>query len=97
VTSPATAVPVGPVNVKVVALMVAGFIALLKAAVTIVSVQAPVEPLSGATVVTKGGVRPAFAPVLSGSLHAVAIMSSKNDVKQIVFAPYLRISIVLLD
>ena len=47
VTCPISAVPLGPVRVKVVELIVAGFIALLKVAVTIVLIQAPLAPLSG--------------------------------------------------
>jgi hypothetical protein len=46
----------GPVNVKVVALIVAGFMATLKVAVTIVLGQTPTAPARGVTEITVGGV-----------------------------------------
>ena len=52
----------GPVTVKVVLLMKAGFIALLNVAVTIVLIQAPLESLKGATDVTVGAVRVGLPP-----------------------------------
>ena len=94
-TCPATAGLVGPVKMKVAALMVAGFICLLKAAVTIGLVQAPVEPY-GATAVTTGAVRPALPPVLSGSLHPIMTTRSRNAVKLIVSVRYLCMAITLL-
>jgi hypothetical protein len=75
---------------KVVALMVAGFIALLNVAVTIVLMHAPPAPLRGATDNMVGGVRVEFL-LLSGSLHPVATMNSRKDMKQIVCALYFRI------
>ena len=57
-TVPATGVAPGPVTVKVVALIVAGFIALLNVVViTVVLAEATVEPFSGLTEVTLGEVR----------------------------------------
>ena len=66
---------------KVEAFIVAGFIASLKIAETIVLVHAPLEPV-GATVTTVGGVRPG-PTVLSGSLHALVTRSNSIVVKQI--------------
>ena len=80
-------VPVTPgATIKVVALMVEGFIALLKVTVTTELGQTPAAPLRGVTEATVGGVTVGFVPVLSGSLHpaAKAKMSSRNAVKQIV-------------
>jgi len=70
-------------TVKVVALMVAGFIALLKVAV-ITALGQTVAPLTGVTETTLGGVTVGL-PALSGSLHpaAKAKMSSRNAVNQI--------------
>jgi hypothetical protein len=68
---------------KVVSLIVAGFIALLKVAVMIELGQTPAEPSGGATEVTVGGVVPGF-PALSGSLHPAPIISSRNARKHIV-------------
>jgi hypothetical protein len=84
VTCPISAVPLGPVRVKVVELIVAGFMALLKVAVTIVLIQAPLAPVSGATDTATGAVKPGFPPDSSGSLHPVATKSSRIDMKQIV-------------
>ena len=69
---------------KVVALMVEGFIALLKVTVTVALGHIPVTPLTGVTEATVGEVRVELVPVLSGSLHPAAKMSSRNAVKQIV-------------
>jgi len=55
VTTPATGVVPGPVKVKVVVLMVEGFIARLKVAVTTELGQTPVEPFSGVSEITVGG------------------------------------------
>jgi hypothetical protein len=43
-TVPATAVPPGPVTVKVPVVIEAGFIAMLKVAVTVVLISTPVAP-----------------------------------------------------
>jgi hypothetical protein len=43
-TAPATATPPGPVTVKVEAVIVAGFIAVLNVAVTVVLMRTPVAP-----------------------------------------------------
>ena len=83
-TCPLTGVVPGPVKVKVELSMVDGFIASLKAAVTMVLGQAPLAPLGGATDITVGRVKLGFPPPLSGSLHPVATRSSRNDMKQIV-------------
>jgi hypothetical protein len=82
--------------VKVVTFRVAGFIALLNVAVTIVLRQAPLAPPKGATVVTVGGVRVGFPPVLSGSLHPIVVIRSRNAMKQIVRVLYLRMAVTLL-
>jgi hypothetical protein len=65
-----------------VSLIVAGFIALLKVAVTIVFGQAPTAPSGGATEITVGGVTPGL-PALSGSLHPAPKTSNRNAVNQI--------------
>lgn len=70
-------------TVNVVALMVDGFIALLKVAVTTALGQMPAVPLRGVTEATMGGVTVGLLPLLSGSLHPAAKMSSKNAMKQI--------------
>ena len=70
----------------------AGFIALLKVAVTIVLGQAPTAPLGGATEITAGAVRPGFVPDLSGSPHPATTMSSRNAANQILWLFSLRIS-----
>jgi hypothetical protein len=77
-------VPLTPgATVKVVALMVEGFIALLKVAVIVALGHIPAAPLSGVAEATVGGVTVELMPVLSGSLHPAAKMSSRNAVKQI--------------
>jgi hypothetical protein len=65
--------------------MVAGFIASLKVAVTMVLGQAPLAPFGGTAAATVGGVSPGIgAAFLSGSLHpALKIkMSSRNAENQ---------------
>jgi hypothetical protein len=70
------------VNVKVVVLIVAGFIASLKVAVATESVQTPVAPLGGMTgVVTVGGVRSGLEP---GLQHPGLKMSSRNAMNHVV-------------
>jgi hypothetical protein len=78
-------------TVKVVALMVEGFIALLKVIVTTVLGQTPAAPLRGTTEAALGGVTVGLVPVLSGSLHPAAIMSSRNAVQQSVRFLYVDI------
>src|ERR1700688_4455007 len=85
----------GAVNVKVVPLIVAGFIALLKVAVTIVLGHAPIEPLGGATEITVGAVKPGLG-LLSGSLQSAPTISSRNVMKQILRWLYLRMTFILL-
>jgi hypothetical protein len=68
------------VNVKVVLLIVAGFIATLKVAVTTVLGQTPAAPLGGNSEVTVGGIRPGLAP---GLQHPELKMSSRNAMNQI--------------
>jgi hypothetical protein len=58
--------------------------ASLKVAVTIVFAHTPVEALGGATEITVGAVRPGTPVCLSGSLHPVAQMSSRNAVNHII-------------
>jgi hypothetical protein len=76
-------VPITPgVTVKVVALMVAGCIATLKVAVITAVGQTPAAPRGGVSEITVGGIRPGLVPVLSGSLHPAAKMSSRNAMNQ---------------
>ena len=82
VTCPATGAEAGPVSVKVVALMVDGFIALLNVAVTAALAHVPVAPLAGITEFTVGAVTPGLLPARSGSLHPVAKTSNENAVNQ---------------
>jgi len=77
-------VPVTPgATVKVVALMVEGFIALLKVAVITALGHMPTAALGGVSEITVGGVRVGLVPDLSGSLHPAAKMNSRNTVNQI--------------
>jgi hypothetical protein len=71
----------GPVNVKVAPSIVAGFIATLKVAVTIVLGQTPAAALSGATGITVEGVKSELTP---GLQHPELRMSSKSAAKQTV-------------
>lgn len=71
-------VPVTPgLTVKVVVLMVAGFIASLKVAVMAAREHTPVEPLGGVTE-ARAGVRPAISVLRSGSPHPLAKMSIRS-------------------
>ena len=83
----------GPVNVKVVPLIVAGFIARLKVALTGALGHAPVEALRGVTEVVVGGMRPGLAP---GLQHPGLKMRSKNADNQILALLYLRMTVNLL-
>ena len=65
----------GPVSVKVVALMVDGFIALLNVAVTAALAHVPVAPLAGITEFTVDG----YARVIAGT---VWITTSGSENKQ---------------
>ena len=70
--------------------------ASLNVAVTMVFVHASLAPV-GATESTVGGVRPRPPPFLSGSLHPLAIRSSRNNVvSQIALSLYLRMIIAFL-
>ena len=83
-------VPLTPgVTLNVVVLMVAGFIASLKMAVTFALVMAT---LLGDTEVTVGGVRPGIF-AWSGSPHPVTNMSIRNAVNQALLVFSLRTSI----
>jgi hypothetical protein len=64
-----------------VPLIVAGFIATLKLAVTVVLGHAPTAPLRGATVVAVGAVNCGLTP---GLQHPELKMSSRNVENQIV-------------
>src|SRR5579859_69752 len=55
-TAPATATPPGPVSVKVVLLIVAGFMASLKVAATFWLMGTPIALLTGLVEITVGGV-----------------------------------------
>jgi hypothetical protein len=63
------------VKVKVVVLIVEGFIASPKVAVTTVLGQTPAAPAIGPTEVTVGGVKAGFVP---GLQHPVLKISSRN-------------------
>ena len=81
-TVPVT-LPPGPLNVNVVVVIVAGFIALLNVALTIATLgQTSVEPFGGVTEVTVGGVRgePGPAFIASGSLHPAIPTANRNAV-----------------
>jgi hypothetical protein len=64
VTVPVTGVVPGPVTVKVVVLMVAGFIACGKVAATSALGHTRVAPIGGVTETGGAGGRHGFAPVL---------------------------------
>ena len=86
-TAPATLVAPGPVSLNVEVLMVAGFIGLLKVALTTaVFGQTPTLPLGGVTTVTVGALVGEEGPTaaLSGSLHPASEPSSRSAMKQIV-------------
>lgn len=67
----------GPTKVKVVALIVEGFIARLKVAVTNVLGQMPVVPLTGKTETTVGGAQ-GFAPVVN--VHTKLLASALPNI-----------------
>jgi hypothetical protein len=56
VTIPVTAAPPGPVTVKLVAVIVAGFIATLNVALSAWLMGTPVAPLTGTVEITVGAV-----------------------------------------
>ena len=75
-------IPVTPgLTVKVVVLMVAGFIASLKVAVMTAREHTPVAPSGGVTETTLG-VRPAISVLRSGSPHPVTKRSVRNAMNQ---------------
>src|ERR1700686_1259929 len=91
--------PPAPVTVKVVVLIVPGFIALLKVALMMTPLlgQTPVEAFSGVTDSTEGGVVgapgfPAF-PFLSESPHPATRAASRHAEIQILLTITLRISV----
>src|SRR5271169_622617 len=92
-TVPSTAV-VPATNVNVPVLMVAGFIALLKLAVTAAPWQMPVTPPTGTTEVTAGAVRLGGGPPLleSGSLHPESRTANRSAGIKIFLIFKLRIS-----
>ena len=76
-------VPLTPGDtVKVAALMVAMFMALLNVAVTTVLGHAPTTPVGGAMEITVGGVRSGFLK-RSESPHPVTKMIIKNAVNRV--------------
>jgi hypothetical protein len=87
--------PPGPVTVNVEVLMVAGFIGLLKVALTTaVFGQTPTLPFGGVTTVTVGGLvgeEGVMTAPLSGSLHPASEPSSRSARKQIVRFVCVRI------
>ena len=80
------------VTVKVVALIVAGFIALLNVALTRVLEQAVVEPASGTTESTVGGLRGEVVLPASGSPQPATETASKSAAIKILLTFNLRIS-----
>ena len=74
----------------------AGFIALLKTAVTIELEHAAADPLIGATEVTVGGVTVGLLPLLSGSLQAALTISNRNVMKHIVRLLTLDITFIFV-
>jgi hypothetical protein len=88
--------PAANVNVVAGEMIVAGFMALLKVAVTAALWQMPETPTPGFTETTVGGVsgEPGFPTpeFLSGSLHAVVTISSRNAVNQILELLSLRMT-----
>jgi hypothetical protein len=100
-TVPATEfAPAANVNVVAGEMIVAGFMALLNVAVTAAPWQMPETPAPGFTETTVGGVtgEPGFPTpeFLSGSLHAVVTMSSKNAGNHILEVLNLRMTVILL-
>ncbi|MFZ0772833.1 MAG: hypothetical protein WCA49_10385 [Candidatus Sulfotelmatobacter sp.] len=81
------------VNVKVVLLIVAGFIAALKVAVTAALGQTPIAALRGDTEITVGAGKTGLAP---GLQHPGLKMSSRSAMDQIAQLLYLRMSVILL-
>lgn len=77
----------GPVNVKVAVLMVAGFIARLKVAVTTVLGQIPVIPFRGVTEITVGG---AHSALLVVNVHTKLLASALPNVS---FAPVVIVAV----
>ena len=76
-------IPVTPgFTIKVVVLMVAGFIASLKVAVMTAREHTPVALLAGVTEITVGAVRPAVSVLRSGSPHPVTKRSIRNAMNQ---------------
>jgi hypothetical protein len=80
------------VKVKVVLLIVAGFIAALKVAVTPVA-QMPVAPLSGVSEITAGAAKAGLGP---GLQQPTLKMSGRNAISQILGLLYLRMTVILL-
>jgi hypothetical protein len=75
-----------------VPVIVAGFIATLKVAVTGALGHAPVEAFRGATEATVGVAKPGLAP---GLQHPGLKMTSKNAGNQILALLYLRMTVIL--
>ena len=69
-------------TLKVVVLMVAGFIASLKAAVMTAREHTPVALLAGVTEITVGAARPAVSVLRSGSPHPVKKKSMRDAMNQ---------------
>jgi hypothetical protein len=80
------------VNVKVVVLIVAGFIASLKVAVT-PAAQMPAAPLTGVSEITVGATKSGLVP---GLQHPTLKMSGSNAINQILEWLYLRMTVILL-
>jgi len=76
--------------------MVAGFMASLNVAVTMVFGQAPKVAFGGTAEVTVGEVKPLIAPpFLSGSLQPVLNTHSNTVMKQIVEVEFFRMNLIL--
>jgi hypothetical protein len=81
------------VKVKVVVLIVAGFIASLKVAVTTALGHMPTTPLRGVSEVKVGGVTPGLA---LGLQHPGLKTSSKNAMNHVLLLLYLPMTVILL-
>jgi hypothetical protein len=83
-TAPAIAVPPGPVSVKVELVIVAGLIAMLKVAVTVVLTTTSVAPWAGVTDTTPGMVTVSWP-------HPAIKTTNRDARKHVIPILYLRI------
>src|SRR6185503_9116695 len=71
-TVPVTAVPPGPINLKLAVLMVKGSIASLKVALMVWLIGTAVAALAGTVALTVGGIVSSVAPVVKLQLKSAA-------------------------